>query len=127
MEFKRMTLAEAEGALLAHSIKTSRAKFKKGRVLSKEDILALQATGVENVIAARLDEGDLSEDVEQDEEPVEEASSRSPISQRLADEMAIMKTELLRVHVASDPHFALDLGTFFMVDATFGFRHDRGR
>ena len=63
MEFKRMTLAEAEGALLAHSIKTSRAKFKKGRVLSKEDILALQATGVENVIAARLDEGDLSEDV----------------------------------------------------------------
>lgn len=69
-------------------------------------------------------EGDLSEDVEQDEEPVEEASSRSPISQRLADEMAIMKTELLRVHVASDPHFALDLGTFFMVDATFGFRHD---
>ena len=63
MEFKRMALAEAEGALLAHSIKTSRAKFKKGRVLSKEDILALQATGVENVIAARLDEGDLSEDV----------------------------------------------------------------
>ena len=63
MEFKRMALAEAEGALLAHSVKTSRAKFKKGRVLSKEDILALQATGVENVIAARLDEGDLSEDV----------------------------------------------------------------
>lgn len=63
MEFKRMVLAEAEGALLAHSMKTSQAKFKKGRVLSKEDILALQATGVENVIAARLDEGDLSEDV----------------------------------------------------------------
>ncbi|PNQ04054.1 ParB N-terminal domain-containing protein [Sphingobium sp. SA916] len=69
-------------------------------------------------------EGEVSEDVEQDEEPAEEASSRSPISQRLADEMAIMKTELLRVHVASDPHFALDLGTFFMVDATLGFRHD---
>lgn len=69
-------------------------------------------------------EDDLSEDVEQDDEPVEEASSRSPISQRLADEMAIMKTELLRVHVASDPHFALDLGTFFMVDATLGYRHD---
>lgn len=67
---------------------------------------------------------DLSDDVGQDEETVEEASSRSPISQRLADELAIMKTELLRVHVASDPHFALDLGTFFMVDAALGFRHD---
>jgi ParB family chromosome partitioning protein len=28
----------------------------------------------------------------------------------------MMKTELLAVHVASDPHFALDLGTFIMVD-----------
>lgn len=69
-------------------------------------------------------EGDPSEDEDHEEEPVEEASSRSPISQRLAEEMAIMKTELLRVHVASDPHFALDLGTFFMVDAALGFRHD---
>lgn len=69
-------------------------------------------------------EADLSLDVEPDDEPVEEGDSRSPISQRLADELAIMKTELLRVHVASDPHFALDLGTFFMVDATLGYRHD---
>ncbi|MCP3731306.1 ParB/RepB/Spo0J family partition protein [Sphingomonas sp. MG17] len=37
-------------------------------------------------------------------------------SQKLCDELAMMKTELLAVHVASDPHFALDLGTFIMVD-----------
>jgi len=37
-------------------------------------------------------------------------------SLRLSDELAMMKTELLAVHVASDPHFALDLGTFIMVD-----------
>lgn len=59
-----------------------------------------------------------------EKEPVEEDMVRSPISQRLADELAIMKTEMLRIHVASDPHFALDLGTFFMVDATLGYRHD---
>lgn len=44
-------------------------------------------------------------------------------TQRLSDELAIMKTELLAVHVASNPHFALDLGIFFMVDSatrTFG-------
>lgn len=45
------------------------------------------------------------------------ASPKPAISQRLADELATMKAELLRVHVASDPRFALDLGTFVMVDA----------
>ncbi len=44
-------------------------------------------------------------------------SAKPAISQRLADELATMKAELLRVHVASDPRFALDLGTFVMVDA----------
>ena len=58
------------------------------------------------------------EEVEQ--ELVEEGPSLAPISQRLAEELAIMKTEILRLHVASDPHFALDLGTFFMVDAALG-------
>lgn len=37
-------------------------------------------------------------------------------SLRLAQELAEMKSELLRVHIASDPRFALDLGTFWMVD-----------
>jgi ParB family chromosome partitioning protein len=45
------------------------------------------------------------------------SSGKPAISQRLADELATMKAELLRVHVASDPRFALDLGTFVMVDA----------
>ena len=44
-------------------------------------------------------------------------TAKPVISQRLADELAMMKTELLGVHVASDPRFALDLGTFYMVDA----------
>lgn len=43
--------------------------------------------------------------------------SRPALSQRLADELAMMKTELLSVHVASDPAFALDLGTFIMAEA----------
>jgi len=73
---------------------------------------------------------------EGDEEPGEDDGSDGadepvvvgkPVhSQRLADELAMMKAELLAVHVASDPHFALDLGTFFMIEAatrTFG-AHD---
>lgn len=49
------------------------------------------------------------------EEP-EPAKDEVQFSAKLSDELAMMKTELLAVHVASDPHFALDLGTFIMVD-----------
>ena len=63
-------------------------------------------------------DGIASEEVEQ--ELIEDGPSLAPISQKLAEELAIMKTEILRLHVASDPHFALDLGTFFMVDAAVG-------
>jgi ParB family chromosome partitioning protein len=38
------------------------------------------------------------------------------LSKRLTDELAHQKTELVALHVASDPHFALLLGTFMMVD-----------
>lgn len=46
-----------------------------------------------------------------------DGSAKPVVSQRLADELAMMKIELLAVHVASDPRFALDVGTFIMADA----------
>ncbi len=49
--------------------------------------------------------------------PTAEVPEKSGISQRLADELAWQKTELVALHVASDPHFALTLGTFLMIDA----------
>jgi ParB family chromosome partitioning protein len=60
------------------------------------------------------DEGD--DDEGQDEADAGTARGKPVVSQRLADELAEMKTELIRVHVASDPRFALDLATFFMAD-----------
>ncbi|MFP6717380.1 MAG: molybdopterin-binding/glycosyltransferase family 2 protein [Alphaproteobacteria bacterium] len=62
MKFMRMPLAEAEGALLAHSIRTAQGAFKKGRLLSRADTVALRVAGIEKVVAARLDAGDISED-----------------------------------------------------------------
>jgi ParB family chromosome partitioning protein len=44
-------------------------------------------------------------------------TGRPKYSARLLDELAMMKTELLQVHIANDPRFALDLGTFLMADA----------
>ncbi|MFZ5700788.1 MAG: ParB/RepB/Spo0J family partition protein [Pseudomonadota bacterium] len=46
-----------------------------------------------------------------------EGAAKPVMTQRLADELAMMKTELLSLHVASDPRFALDVGTFVMADA----------
>ena len=53
---------------------------------------------------------------EADAVPGDESRS-SGISRRLADELAIMKTEILAVHVARDPAFAADLGIFLMDEA----------
>ena len=60
---------------------------------------------------------DQGDDENPDGEIDATAHGKPVMSQRLADELAMMKTELLAVHVASDPRFALDLGTFYMVDA----------
>ena len=62
MLFGETPLDEAEGAILAHSVRLTNATFKKGRVLSAEDIDVLQADGIASVIAARLEKTDVGED-----------------------------------------------------------------
>jgi molybdenum cofactor cytidylyltransferase len=62
MRFGEMPLAEAEGAILAHSIRSDRLVYKKGRRLGAEDVAALRAAGVASVIAARLEPEDVHED-----------------------------------------------------------------
>lgn len=62
MKFGEIKLASAIGATLAHSVKAGGLNFKKGRVMSLEDIAALQQVNVETVFAARMNDGDLAED-----------------------------------------------------------------
>ncbi|MCV0397090.1 MAG: molybdopterin-binding/glycosyltransferase family 2 protein [Rhizobiaceae bacterium] len=62
MRFGRIGLDEAEGAVLAHSLVAGALRLKKSRRLSADDISALRKAGIETVVAARLDEGDLDED-----------------------------------------------------------------
>lgn len=61
MRFGDIAIEDAEGAILAHSLKAGGVRFKKGRVLSSGDIAALSEAGVEHVIAAVLSPGDISE------------------------------------------------------------------
>lgn len=63
MRFGEFATGDAEGVVLAHSVRFSGQSLPKGHRLTGEDIERLQAAGVASVIAARLDEGDLGEDV----------------------------------------------------------------
>jgi molybdenum cofactor cytidylyltransferase len=62
VRFGPVRTAEADGAILAHSLTAGGRKFKKGRVLSPADCAALAESGVETVLAARLDAEDMAED-----------------------------------------------------------------
>lgn len=63
MKFATFALADAEGAMLAHSAPVAGGVLKKGRRLSAADITALRAAGIATVMAARLEPGDVGEDV----------------------------------------------------------------
>jgi len=63
MDFGPRPVLEAEGCVLAHSTRTGNAIFKKGRVLSADDVETLRQAGVATVTVACLAEGDLSEDL----------------------------------------------------------------
>jgi molybdenum cofactor cytidylyltransferase len=62
MIFGRMPLAEAVGAVLGHSVGAGRKRLKKGHVLSAADIAELSAAGMTEVVAGRLEAGDVPED-----------------------------------------------------------------
>lgn len=62
MRFGPVALDQAEGAILAHSLQLDRGKIAKGTLLGPADLQALAGAGFTEVIAARLEPGDLHED-----------------------------------------------------------------
>jgi molybdenum cofactor cytidylyltransferase len=62
MRFGPIPPNEAVGAILVHSVRLKGFAFKKGRVLSADDVAALKAAGIGHVTAACLDPGDVGED-----------------------------------------------------------------
>jgi len=62
MKFGETPLAEAAGAILAHGISVDGASFRKGRVLSQDDLAVLRKAGIASVVAARLEPDDIGED-----------------------------------------------------------------
>jgi len=66
VKFGETPLADAAGAILAHSRKVGGRTLKKGRVLTAEDVAALAAAGLSSVVAARLEPGDVAENAAAD-------------------------------------------------------------
>jgi molybdenum cofactor cytidylyltransferase len=66
MIFGPTPLADATGAVLAHTLRAGGTVLKKGSVLTAENVAALRAAGFDSVIAARLEAGDVAEDAAAD-------------------------------------------------------------
>jgi molybdenum cofactor cytidylyltransferase len=62
MKFGEVPVAEAEGAILAHSLRLGPTALKKARVLSRADLDLIAAAGLSNIVVARLEAGDIGED-----------------------------------------------------------------
>lgn len=62
MQFGTVPIAEAEGAVLAHSHRVEGRLFRKGRILTAEDVAALKANGVSNIVVVVLEPTDVEED-----------------------------------------------------------------
>jgi molybdenum cofactor cytidylyltransferase len=62
MRFGEVSVAEAAGAILAHSLRLGTTVFKKGRVLSHTDVEVIAASGLSAITVGRLDPGDVGED-----------------------------------------------------------------
>jgi molybdenum cofactor cytidylyltransferase len=63
VKFGAVPLADAEGAIAVHSIRQSGVVLRKGTVIGKTEIAALASAGISEITVARLEAGDVGEDV----------------------------------------------------------------
>ncbi len=62
MKFGAVPVAEAEGGVAVHSIRQGGLVLKKGTLIGKDEIAALKAAGIEAIVVARSEPGDVPED-----------------------------------------------------------------
>jgi molybdenum cofactor cytidylyltransferase len=62
MKFGPMAPAEALGAIAVHSIRRGGLVLKKGTRIGEAEAAALQAAGIEEIVVARIEPGDVAED-----------------------------------------------------------------
>jgi len=63
MKFGAVAPAEALGATAVHTIRQGALVLKKGTLIGAAEVAALQAAGIKDIVVARLEPGDVSEDL----------------------------------------------------------------
>src|ERR1700747_1901084 len=63
MKFGPVAPQDALGATAVHSIRQGTLVLKKGTVIGAAEVAALEAAGIKEIVVARLEPGDVSEDV----------------------------------------------------------------
>ena len=61
MIFGAVPLADAAGAVLAHSVKVAGGRLRKGRVVTDDDLAQMREAGLTQVVVAHLEPGDIDE------------------------------------------------------------------
>ena len=62
MKFGPVSPREAEGATAVHTIRQGSLVLKKGTLIGPAEVKALEAAGIPNIVVARLEQNDVSED-----------------------------------------------------------------
>ncbi len=106
MRFSRLPSSDAEGCVLAHSIRLPEGKLPKGRIITEEDVESLAAAGVAEITAVRLDTDDMLED--------EAAGAISAALPSGAFRLSSAATGRVNVHSTASGVFTVDRG---VVDA----------
>ena len=66
MRFGEVPVAEAEGAILVHSLRFGKTALRKGRILSAADLAEIAGAGIDEITVVRLEPGDVREDAAAD-------------------------------------------------------------
>jgi molybdenum cofactor cytidylyltransferase len=62
MKFGSLPIEEARGGVAVHSIRKDKLVLKKGTTIGEAEITALRAAGITEIVVAKLEPGDVSED-----------------------------------------------------------------
>ncbi len=63
MKFGPVSPKDAIGGVTVHAIRQNSCILKKGTLIGPDEVIAMLHAGVTEIVVARLDEGDVSEDV----------------------------------------------------------------
>ncbi len=118
MRFGPVPLDEARGAISAHSHRVAERMIRKGAVLDEAALAALRAAGVEHIVVARLDPGDVPENVCADRLAapfVGPLLSHSPAAtgrvNLIADAPGVLRVDTARIDQVNSVDEAMTVGT----------------